>query len=504
MLGYNTFTVNTLLLLQVLAIGVCGTYFNVCIVFFVCLGYYFRESIARGRRVYDNMHTTYVLFIVMCCGVSFALQSITLCSASRNLALAKSSARDTGECRIMAFDSIDELAARYKIRKATDIHKHKHTSAAACGPAAYDRVRLNDRYPLKKAGEMPIVFGDDAPRFYNKECKHTTLRCFRWCVRLDTAADTDDCFRPAWSMVYNIYITNARAVHLAVDTAQPRVQAWREHTHTLEGGATIQTRARRGTGLLSFETHMHDVREIDRMPEPYTDEFLLVEPRDASLPSTVEIRVHARCVPGSRVCSRHTPVSNSVSVSASVAQLAQGSAIVPYTIIPVAAQCSTVVGAHCELELVSLLTAHVINTLVLVASIYVTLLTHALDAQTHPVKVVLATTCVFSLNWVGLVSIIATDPVRGGTKTAVHRLFLRVLQISQLSLLVYELYSVDFAHSGLLEAYTRDQARWAFWVLAPATLLHGPVYFICCVLAAAATLVLFIDGFGIVRLYTRT
>ena len=497
MLGYNTFTVNTLLLLQVLAIGVCGTYFNVCIVFFVCLGYYFRESIARGRRVYDNMHTTYVLFIVMCCGVSFALQSISLSSASRNLALAKRPTSDGGTCSITAFDSIDELAARYKLRTAAG------AGTRGCGPAAYDRVALHDRYPLADHGDAPLLFGEDPPRLYRRACNHTKLRCFRWCMRLDPDTEPDACFRPAWSMVYNVYMTNARAVHLAVDSAQPRVQAWHEYTHALAGGARIRTRTRAASGLPSFETHIAGVREIDRMPEPYTDEFLVVEPLDTNQPSMVEVRVRARCVPGSRVCMSGVAPSASVSVSASVAQLAQGAAIAPYTIVPVVAQCHTSSGTHCELSLGALLVAHVLNTLVLVASIYIALLTHALDTQTQPVKIVLATTCVFSLNWVGLLSLGAAASVRGAAQGGLCRVLLGVLQIAQLSVLVYELHSVDFAHNGLLEAYAREDTRWTFWVLAPATLLHGPVYFMCCVLGAAATGVLFLDSLRLVRLYER-
>lgn len=499
MLGYNTFTVNTLLLLQVLAIGLCGTYFNFCIVLFVCLGYYFRETISRSRRVYDNVHTTYVLFIVMCCGVSFAMQSITLSTSSRNLALAKSSARDTGECQITAFDSIDELAARFKqLQNSQTRYNHKHKNI--CGPAAYDRVRLADRYPLQPAGEIPILFGEDWPRLYTRECQNTTLRCFHWCIRLDK----EECFRPAWSMVYNIYTTNARTVHLALDTTRTRVQAWPEYIEHIPGGAQLHSRLKYRGGLSSFKTHLNDTREIDRMPEPYTDEFIVIEPHDTSLPSTIEIRVHSRCIRGARTCTIQKPVSASVSISMSLTQLAQGSAIVPYTIIPVASKCSTIVGAQCELELTPLIVAHIINTLVIIASIYVAVLTHALDAKLYPVSILLAATCIFSLNWIGLVSITVSGSRRPDMRSAIYRTLLRTLQIAQLGLIAYDFQSVNFAHSGLLEAYTRDETRWAFWVLAPGTLLHGPVYFISCVLAAAGTGVLFIDGLRIVRLYEHT
>lgn len=490
MLYYNKFTVNVLLLLQVLAVGVCGTHFNFCIVCFVCLGYYFRDSISRGRRVYDNVHTTYVLFIIMCCGVSFALQSIALSSASRNLALAKSPTRDAGNCNLTTFESIDELASRYKRRGGA--------ASGACGPGAYDRVALEDRYPLAARGDAAILFGDDAPRWYTRACNDTQLRCFLWCVRLES---TGACFRPAWSMVYNVYTTNARVLHLVVDRGKPHMHVWPQYTHELTGGARIHTRNRHERGLPSFATHIEGVREIDRMPEPYTDEFLVVEPLNALMPTSVEIRLRARCVPGSRVCVTGIPPSPSVSVSASLLRLSQGAAIAPYTIMPVAGQCRQ--GAHthtyCELPLGALLTAHVLNTLVLVSSIYVALLTHALDTPTHPVRIVLATTCVFTLNWVGLLSL-------GATKTTVSargiwRILLGALQIAQLSVFVYELNTVDFAHNGLLEAYAREDTRWTFWVLAPAMLLHGHVYLTCIVLGAAATTLLFCDSLRLVRLY---
>lgn len=480
MLYYNSFSVNALLLAQVLAVGVCGTYFNFCIVGFVCIGYYFRDTIARTRRVYDNLHTTYVLFIVMCCGVSFVLQSFAFGGSSRNLAFAKRPEL-ANACHVAAFDSIDQLVT--------------HNSNDVCGISAYDRVLLEDQYTLPTHDSAPILFAQDAPRFYSTSCNHTSLRCFRWCVHLEGGGD-NECFRPAWSMVYNVFATNARAVYVVVDTSKPRVHSWRLHSHTLAGGARLRSRAP-GGALLLFETAVEGVHEVDRMPEPYTDEYFVLEPQDPLLASSISVRLRPRCVTGNRVCT-----GDRDSVSASITRLSQSAAVAPYTIIPVAAKCSTAPDAPCDLSLWVIVLAHVINTLVLIGSVYVALLTHAMDGECNPVVVILATGSVFTLNWVCLISL-ASISERRPHILSVRGLLLASVQIAQVSVLLYEVYSINYAPGGQSVSFRESEAHWTFWVLAPATLLQGPVYVLSCVLGVAGTVVVFLDSLRLLRLYER-
>lgn len=479
MLYYNSVSVNALLMAQVLAVGVCGTYFNFCIVGLVCIGYYFRDTIARTRRVYDNLHTTYVLFIVMCCGVSFVLQSFAFGASSRNMAFAKRPEL-ADACQVAAFDSIDQLAA--------------HNSNAACGISAYDRVLLQDQYTLSTHGSASILFYD-ALRFYSTSCNHTTLRCFRWCVHLEGGGD-DECFRPAWSMVYNVFVTNARAVYAVVDTSKPRVQSWHFHTHTLAGGARISSRAP-GGAILLFQSPVAGIQEVDRMSEPYTDEYLVIDPEDPLQSSSISLRLRPRCVTGNHVC---TDTRDSLSVS--ITRLSQSAAVAPYTILPVAANCNTAPDVPCDLSLGVIVLAHVINTLVLIASVYVALLTHALDEECNPVLVILATVSVFTLNWVCLVSLaIILD--RRVHIISLRGVLLATVQIAQVSVLLYEMYSLNYGHVGQSVFFRDSVQHWTFWLLAPATLLQGPVFVLSSVLGIAGTVVVFLDSLHLLRLYER-
>jgi len=483
MLEYNRGVVHALIFLQLVALGLCGTYFNFCIVGFVCLGFAFSRHIARGRLVYANLHTTYVLFIVMCCAASFVLQSSAVAQASRRMAFAKRAGPGSaaGPCAFASGSgSADELVAWARDRPAG--------GSRECGLAAYRSVRLEEQYALPAAGARALQFAGPAATVASRTCGDAggALACFEWCVRV-AAGGGGPCFRPAWSMVLNVYVTNARAVYVAADPSRARaVAAWPLHSIALAGGARVASRAR--GALATIATHVPGLREIDRMPEPYTDEFLVVVPLNASAPATVAVRLSQRCMPSARVCA-----AEHSSLSASVTRLARSAATAPCTILAVVSKCSAQGPAGCDWDLPTLLTTHVLNTFVLVASMYVACLTHAFENRASPALVVLVAPCLLCLNWVPLL-ILGLARAR---RVSLRAVLLAALQIAQLSVLVYELSAAQRAGLKYSETHV------AVLLLAPCTALRGAVFFTSCVLSIATTTAVFVDTLDLVRLYGR-
>lgn len=472
MLEYSRCFVHSLIFVQLVLLGLCGTYFNFCIVGFVCFGFFFSAHIARGRRMYDNLHTTYVMFIVMCCATSFVLQSSAVAQASRRMAFARR-APTRGACSFVpGVDSADQLVALGGPRE--------------CGLAAYRGVRLDAQYLLPAAGARTVLVAGGEASLRSQRCDSAragSVRCFEWCVPAGPGA----CYRPAWSMVQNVYVTNALAVFVAADGDRARaVAAWPMHTLALAGGARLASRSPAALRMLA--TNVPGMREVDRMPEPYTDEFLVVEPLNASAPTTVALRLSQRCMASARVCA-----SDRSSLSSSVTRLAHSAATAPCTILAVVTKCSSPGLAGCDWDLATLLTAHALNTLVLVASMYVACLTHAFQNQASPALVVLVAPCLLCLNWVPLLALSLARPRR----VSLCALLLAALQLAQLSVLAYELAAADRAGLKFSETHA------AVLVLAPCTALRGPFFFTSCVLSFVTTAAVLVDSFELVRLYPR-
>jgi hypothetical protein len=480
MLEYHRGVVYTLIFLQLVALGLCGTYFNFCIVSFVSVGFCFGHRIERGRLVYANIHTTYVMFIIMCCATSFVLQSTAVAQASRRMAFAKRPQHAGGACAFASGSgSADELVSWGGREPA---------AAGQCGLAAYRSVRLDKQHPLPQAGTRTMQYVDRAATVASKQCTDAgrALTCFDWCVRLEDRADAP-CFRPAWSMVQNIYVANARSVYVATDPATQRaVSAWPLHTVALAGGARITSRAR--GALSTLATHVPGLREIDRMPEPYTDEFLVVVPLNASVRATVAVRLSQRCMSSARVC-----VSDHASLSSSVTRLAHSAKTAPCTILAVATKCSAPGLAGCDWDLPTILTTHILNTFVIVASMYIACLTNAHQNQASPALIIIVAPCLLCLNWVPLLVLCLARARR----LSLRAVLLAVLQIAQLSVLAFEL---NAAHRAGLKY---SETHVAVLLLAPCTALRGAVFFTSCVLSIATTAAVFIDTFDFVRLYSR-
>ena len=260
------------------------------------------------------------------------------------------------------------------------------------------------------------------------------------------------------------------------------VAAWPLHTVALADGARIASRARGALGTLA--THVPGLREIDRMPEPYTDEFLVVVPLNASVRATVAVRLSQRCMSSARVC-----VSDHVSLSSSVTWLAHSAKTAPCTILPVVTKCSAPGLAGCDWDLPTILTTHVLNTFVIVASMYIACLTNAFQNKASPALVVIVAPCLLCLNWVPLL----VPSLARARRLSLHA----VLQIAQLSVLVFEL---NAAHRAGLKY---SETHVAVLLLAPCTALRGAVFFTSCVLSIDTTAAVFIDTFDHVRLYSR-
>lgn len=473
MLVYNRYLVNFLILLEFLVLGLCGTYFNVFIIGFVCVGYYFRSSIAQGRRVYPNLHTTYVFFIVMCCAVSFVLQSSAVALSARKLAFAKDRMYNS-TCPFASVQTADELV----LLKDT---------VRECGLKAYARVAINASYDLIAAPEKPILFQNDISHAYQKSCSASGLVCFNWCVQVQIGV----CHRPTWPMVKNIRVSNARGIYVAVDRHAARIAAWGQlHVTSLRNGAQLHTHEI--NRVVHLQTHIDGVLQIDQMNELYMDEFLVIEPLDAARASSITVTLSQQCIEGTRSCK-----IDKTSFSASIARLARSASIAPYTIIAVASRCSESVDSmrECEWRLPTLLGIHALNTLALLASIYVALLSHAQDNNTSPVVVILVVTSLITMNWVAVVLLAyAQGRVR---VVSIQGIFISTLQLAQICVLVYELSSVRI--NGLKYSET----HWAVQVLAPCTMLWGPVFATTAILCIATTLILLVDSLKIVHLYPR-
>jgi hypothetical protein len=291
-------------------------------------------------------------------------------------------------------------------------------------------------------------------------------------------------------MVKNIYARNARAIHVTVDSHAARIAAWGPmHINTLKNGAQLQTHEL--TSVVYLKTHLDDVLEVDQMDELHMDEFLVVEPLDAARPSSISVVLSQQCIQGTRSCK-----VDQTSFSASIARLARSASVAPYTIAAVASRCSNSVDntRECEWKLPTLLGTHALNTLALLASIYVALLSHAQDNNASPVVVVLVVTSLITMNWVALVLLAYTQ---GRVRlVSMWGIFISTLQLAQICVLAYELSSVRRA--GL----KYSEANWAVQLLAPCTVLWGPIFATSAILCMATTLILLVDSLKIVRLYT--
>jgi len=320
------------------------------------------------------------------------------------------------------------------------------------------------------------------PRMRFASCHVLGVSCFRW--RIQVRGFGARRFEPCWSLVRNMYTTNASHV---VMVHRIQVTSTNQPTFALNMSIPREPGDARKSRFLFMnshvkipihlvDTHVRNTKELDAVSHaPDSSTFFVVLPSAPGQHSTMQLAMSTRCDTPESEMSRSAPFFHS-----GVIHLAAAATPTVYTIYAAFSECSQGSGG-CNSRLLTSFAVYIANIALCISCL---LLTHGCAPLTpHEYSVVYIfafATAVVTFNWVAFVCIYFSHPasMHGGllNLNRVAQLGLYILHGVQLLVLIVEIVrnqlgsDHQYVLSRMHRQFSPDQ------LLLPFTLLDSNIY----------------------------
>ena len=455
-------------LVQLFVLVACGSYVNVAI---VCVSW---------SIVLMSTHE-HGIIICMLCAISVVLQTYALSINSQQVLLVSSPRQRA--CETIGISRIESLYRLNNVFKS-------------CNADLLIPFIPRTSYSLQRDAEIKLMYGESVSpttpmRFAT--CQALGVSCYRWKIHVQGFGVRF--FEPCWSLVRNVLVTNASAVHMV------HRHTHSSETHVLNASVGPTTPDSRFIHISSsvrnpvtiVRTQTLDLQALSAVSyAPDADTFFVVMPKNAGQQTSMQIAMSIQCEAedrGSAMLGDDVPFFHS-----GVTHLAAAATPMEYTVYSAFSECSRADGGSgCNSRLLTSFSVYISNILLCLSCILLTHTCGGIDTNEHSVVHIFAlVTAIVTFNWVVIVCIYFVHPtsLHGGIGNLRRpfQLLFYLLHVTQLGLLVTELVRNQLGNNVQF-IMARMHAQYSVWqLLLPFTLLDSNIYIENCALYLGSSL----------------